>query len=200
MWLTNKETGGKFNTDWINEEESKKQKQIASNKKQADKLNNKMPSKFEEHAEEYVAGGIDVDRAFSKEDLQYIKNNLTTTSKPLYRIEESEYTADKLDEDEFDVDDFKFNGSFRSFSDDFNFIKSTMDEDSDNYAGMEAPVVFEITGAKQHFDLEPYTKEYAKQFGSQGESFVGGRFKMIGEDMKKVNGKFIRIIKISQKG
>ena len=34
MWLTNKETGGHFNTDWANKEH-----QIAANKAEADKLN-----------------------------------------------------------------------------------------------------------------------------------------------------------------
>ena len=38
MWLTNKETGAHFNTDWFDE----KERQIAENKKQADKLNGKL--------------------------------------------------------------------------------------------------------------------------------------------------------------
>lgn len=37
-WLTNKETGGIFNTDWIDD---KKEKQIADNQRQADRLNGK---------------------------------------------------------------------------------------------------------------------------------------------------------------
>lgn len=39
-WLTNKETGGVFNTDWMKEEETK-EKQIAKNKEEADKRNSK---------------------------------------------------------------------------------------------------------------------------------------------------------------
>ena len=36
MWLTNKETGGVFNTDWAD-----KERQIAENKRQADERNSK---------------------------------------------------------------------------------------------------------------------------------------------------------------
>lgn len=45
-WLTNKETGGHFNTDWIDE----KEKQISNNQRQADKLNGKTTdySKFKD--------------------------------------------------------------------------------------------------------------------------------------------------------
>lgn len=48
-WLTNKETGGHFNTDWLEEEERTKYRQIASNKQEADALNNKS-IQYEENA------------------------------------------------------------------------------------------------------------------------------------------------------
>ena len=40
-WYTNKETGGKFNTDWLDEDEKQKDRQIAENAKEADRLNDK---------------------------------------------------------------------------------------------------------------------------------------------------------------
>ena len=153
---------------------------------------------FTEHAEEYVGGGVDIDNVFTKQELNYIKNNMKETNQTLYRVEESRFTADKIDTDKFDVDNFKFSGTFRSTSNDFNFIKSTLDEDSDNYANMSNPVIFEITGSKKVFNMEPYTGNYNKMFGSQGEHFIGGNFKQVGEDYKKINGKLIRIIKIKQ--
>lgn len=173
-----------------------------SHDKKDDKQDNNKIDKdiFKEHAEEYVGGGVDVDKVFDKQELEFIKDNMKTTDKPLYRVEDSKYTADKLDIDDLDADDFKFKGSFRSFSSDMDFISSAMDENSDNYAGIENPVIFEITGSKKHFDMEPYTQEYSKQFGSQSESLVGGNFELVGEDMKKINGTFVRIIKIRQKG
>ena len=54
-WLTNKETGGHFNTDWL-EDEKTKNKQIAENKKQADERNNVL-TKDEEDALSYWKGG-----------------------------------------------------------------------------------------------------------------------------------------------
>lgn len=156
-------------------------------------------NKFKEHMMEYIGGGIDIDRIFNSEELRYIQDNMKKTNKPLYRVEESRFTADLLDEDELDADNFKFNGTYRSFTSDFNFISDALDEDSDSYAYMENPVVFEIMGSKQSFDVDPYADEYKKYFGSQSEHFVGGKFEIIGEDMKKLNGSFIRIIKIKQK-
>ena len=35
MWLTNKETGGKFNTDWIDDDYRKKDQQIAFSQAEA---------------------------------------------------------------------------------------------------------------------------------------------------------------------
>ena len=119
------------------------------------------PAGFDERAEEYIGGGIDVDEVFSKEDLDYIRNNLESTEETLYRVEDSRYTADLLDQDELDGDDFKFNGSFRSFTSNMNFIKEALDQDSDAYAGIRNPVIFEITGTKKAFDMSKYADAYA---------------------------------------
>lgn len=36
-WLTNKKTGARFNTDWLDKDEQTKNRQIADNNKEADK-------------------------------------------------------------------------------------------------------------------------------------------------------------------
>ena len=156
------------------------------------------PKKFSDHAEEYVGGGVDVDKVFTKEDLDYIKSHQKETDKPLYRVEDMKYTADKLFSDDLDMDDFEFGGSFRSFSRDWNVMGRALDEDSDEYAGIQNPVIFEIVRKKKHFDMEPYTESYAEQFGSQSESLVGGRFQYISDGMKEVNGQFYPVVKIKQ--
>ena len=51
MWLTNKETGAHFNTDWLDEDNKKKERQIANNKKQADRMNEKYLSRERFNAE-----------------------------------------------------------------------------------------------------------------------------------------------------
>lgn len=187
-----------YEDDWRMEFASK-EKQIAANKKQADERNGKMPEKFKDHAEEYIAGGIAVDRAFRKEDLDYIKNNLEETDKPLYRVEEGMYTAKQIADGKLDYDNFKFSGSYRSFSRDIDFIKGTIDEHSYDYADFEDPVVFEIVGKKRHFDMTPYDSAYAAYHGSQSESLVGGHFGVVDEDIMRINGKRIRLIKIEQR-
>lgn len=80
-WLTNKDTGGHFNTDWL-EEEKTKNKQIAENKKQADAKNKGESNPFYEQANEmYHAkyryrdrGDLTFERAiaeYSNEDYEY---------------------------------------------------------------------------------------------------------------------------------
>ena len=159
---------------------------------------NNKPSNFENKAVDYVGGGVSPSQHFNKEELKYIKENATKTSKPLYRVEDSKFTADKLDEDDLDIDDFEFTGSVRSTTSDKDFIKNALDENSDDYAGIKNPVIFEITGSKKSFDMKPYEKEYTKHFKSQSEHLVGGKFKVVGEDYKNIHGKLIRIIKIEQ--
>ncbi len=155
--------------------------------------------KFKDHAEEYVAGGVEVDRAFSADELEYIKENSKSTDKVMYRVEDYRFTAQKLDEEEFDPDDFKFNGSFRSFSSRPGFISEALDEDSDDYAGIANPVVFKVIGTKNAFDMSPYTSEYNKVFSDQAENFLGGRYQMEDEQMMKLpNGKYVRCIVLRQ--
>lgn len=157
-------------------------------------VSSEKPSGFSDRAAEYVGGGIDVDRVFSPKDLAYIKSHLTETNKPLYRVEDAKFTADRLT-----GGDFEFSGSFRSFSRDWDVMRRVLDEDSDEYAAIPNPVIFEIVGNKKHFDMEPYTQAYANQFGSQSESLVNGKFEKIEETKRKVSGQEVRVIRIRQK-
>lgn len=47
MWLTNKKTGKVFNTDWVNDDAIRKEKQISANKAQSKKLNTEASIKYE---------------------------------------------------------------------------------------------------------------------------------------------------------
>lgn len=47
MWLTNKKTGKVFNTDWVNDDAVRKEKQISANKAQSKKLNTEANIKYE---------------------------------------------------------------------------------------------------------------------------------------------------------
>lgn len=55
MWLTNKDTGGVFNTDWLD-----KERQIAENKKEADKLNGKLTESELKAIKVYVGMGNEI--------------------------------------------------------------------------------------------------------------------------------------------
>ena len=143
----------------------------------------------------YVGGGYDLSTLLNNEQKNHIIDNSTDYNKPLYRVEDARFTADLLDNDDIDGDDFEFNGDFRSFSRKANVINGMLDESSDDYAGITNPVIFEITGNTRQFDMSPYTTNYMTD---QAESLVGGRFKTVGEDFRQINGEFIRVIKIQQ--
>ena len=134
---------------------------------------------------------------FTSKDLEYIYTNMDETRKTLYRVEDSEFTADRLDNDELDIDGFRFNG-LRSFTEDKDVIREMLDENSDNWAGIENPVVFEITGKKDRFDMQEFTKGYTLM--DQKESLAGGKYKykVVGEDIQRMKGIFVRVIKIKQ--
>lgn len=158
----------------------------------------KMPNGFEERAEAYVGGGYSgPEGVFTSKDIEYIYANMDETRKTLYRVEDSEFTADRLDNDELDIDSFRFNG-LRSFTEDKDVIKEMLDENSDNWAGIENPVIFEITGKKDRFDMKEFTEGYTLM--DQKESLAGGKYKykVVGEDIQRIRGMFVRVIKIKQ--
>jgi len=158
----------------------------------------KIPNGFEDRAEAYVGGGYSgPEDIFTSKDLEYIYTNMDETRKTLYRVEDSKFTADRLDNDELDIDGFRFNG-LRSFTEDKDVIREMLDENSDNWAGIENPVIFEITGKKDRFDMQEFTKGYTLM--DQKESLAGGKYKykVVGEDIRRMKGIFVRVIKIKQ--
>lgn len=153
---------------------------------------------FANKLEDYVSGGYNLDSLLSDAEKEYIAKNSTEYNRPMYRLEDARYTADLIDNDKLDANDFKFNGSFRSFTRDGDVIKKMLDEGSDDYAGIYAPVVFETVGPTMQFNMDKYATEYAKALTDQKESLVGGKFSVIDEDIRKIHGEFIRFIKIKQ--
>lgn len=77
---------------------------------------------FKNRAETYVGGGYSgPEGVFTQRDVEYIYANMDETRKTLYRIEDSSFTANQLDNDILDVDELKFNG-LRSFTEDKSVV------------------------------------------------------------------------------
>ena len=151
---------------------------------------------FTDKMEDYVSGGYSLNSLLTEEEKEYIVENSTEYSKPIYRVENARHTADRLDEDELDPEGFTFSGEFRSFSREEDVIKRMLDENSDDYAGMRDPVIFEVVGKKTQFDMSPFTSNYT--ISDQAECLAGGTFEVVGEDMVKINGEYIRKLRIRQ--
>jgi len=152
------------------------------------------PEGFASRMESFVGGGYSVGDILEKDDIEFIKNNMSETDQPLYRIEESRFTASSAEVGQ----ELQFNGELRSFTRNSKVTNSMLDENSDEYAYMEDPVVFKTVGATKQFDVSPYAGAYAT---SQEESFVGGKFEVVGKGTYTApNGNEYPMITIRQKG
>lgn len=157
---------------------------------------NILPDGFKDRAMTYVGGGYSgPSDVLSKDDINYIEHNMKETTAPLYRVEDARFTANKLDMDILDIDDFAFTDGLRSFTRGKDVIAYMLDEMSDGFAGIENPVVFETIGRTRHFNMDKYAESY---FMDQKESLVSGKFQVVGDDYTTISGTFVRVIKIKQ--
>lgn len=153
----------------------------------------KQPKDFSNKMEQYIAGGIDLSDVLDDDDISYIQSNLEETSRPLYRVEESNFTASDIEEDH---QLFSFNGKMRSFTRSENVMKSFLDEDAD--VDFENPAVFVTVGKTKHFNATPYAQSYAKYGGDQEESLVGGEFEVMNAAYKRIGGREVPVYYIKQ--
>lgn len=147
--------------------------------------------------ETYIAGGFQIDDVFDKDELNYMAENSEKYNQPLYRVEKTEYTADLLDSDIKDVDEFSFDGTFRSFTRGEDVVDRMLTEGI--AFNPEDAVIFETVGSTYQYDVNEFAQEFIRLTGfDQKESFVGGTFRLVDEDVREVNGHFVRVLKIEQ--
>lgn len=147
--------------------------------------------------ETYIAGGFQIDDVFDKDELNYMAENSQKYNQPLYRVEKTEYTADLLDSDIKDVDEFSFDGTFRSFTRGEDVVDRMLTEGI--AFNPEDAVIFETVGSTYQYDVNEFAQEFIRLTGfDQKESFVGGTFRLVDEDVREVNGYFVRVLKIEQ--
>ncbi len=151
------------------------------------------PKGFENRMEQYIGGGIGLADVLGEEDFSFIQNHLEETDRPLYRVEEGNFTASDIEEDN---QIFSFTGKMRSFTRSEKVANGFLDEDSD--FDFENPVMFVTVGKTKHFSTDPYAKEYAKHFGSQQESLVGGDFKVLNSTYKRIGDREVPVYYITQ--
>lgn len=135
------------------------------------------PAGFSDRLEEYVGGGYGLQDILTEEDKDFIRDNMETIKTPMFRVEDSRFTAAKLN----DVGQrFSFEGDLRSFTRDKKVTDSMLDENSDDYAFISDPVIFKTVGAAEQFDMSEYTKNYS--ISDQKESLAGGTWKLVGKE------------------
>lgn len=150
---------------------------------------------FNDKLETYVSGGYNLDSLLNDADKNYIIEHSTQYSGPLYRVEDTRYTAKLLDDGKLKNNNFEFDGNLRSFSRKEAVIKEMLNENSDDYAGIYNPVIFKVLGGAKQYNMAPHTTHYMTD---QAESLVGGKFRKTGESYVKMNGENVRMITIRQ--
>lgn len=149
--------------------------------------------KLADNLEMYVGGGYSsVKDAVSPEEFQYIKNNMKSTSKSLYRVEDAHFTVMSKALEEGDI--FSFTDDIRSFTRSRSYVDEIL-ELNEYEDFMEAPVIFETVGDTMHFNMDKYAEAYVE---NQSESLVGGEFEVIGFDEREINGTEYVFVKIKQ--
>lgn len=158
----------------------------------ASKPKNKVTSKsITDNLQTYVGGGYgSVKDAVTEDEFNFIKENMTTTKEKLYRVENASFTYDKYELFEGDV--FEFESDVRSFTRDNSYLGKMLNPDEDIF---DVPVIYETVGPTKHFNMDKYAEGY---YENQSESLVGGKFKVVGENMVEIDGVFYRMIKIKQ--
>ncbi|MDD3123560.1 MAG: minor capsid protein [Candidatus Izemoplasmatales bacterium] len=181
--------------EWVEQYGSPKyKKRVEVQRKRFEELN-EPPIKItfesiEDNLINYVGGGYgSVKDAITVDEFQFIKANMKETSQPLYRVEDSRFTYENIEVGET----FEFIGDVRSFTRNRNnyldkMLKEGIDEDI-----WQEPIVFETVGKVKHFDMDRYAANY---YEDQSESLIGGKFEVVGEELKEIGGIWITVVKI----
>ena len=147
-------------------------------------------NKLKNEIEMFVGGGYgSIKDALSKSSLDYIYDNMEIINKPMYRIEDAQFTYDRIDVG----DVFSFQDDLRSFTRSKNYSDKLIKEGIEEGI-FEQPVIFETVGPVEQFNIDKFAEAY---YENQYESFVGGKFKVVDIEMDKmVNGVFCDVVKI----
>lgn len=166
--------------------------------KNAVKLSDIKGTKYHEeiadNLEMYVGGGYgSVFDALGRNPvkMKLIKNSMTEYSKPLYRIEESDFTFKKKGLKK--GQQFSFEDDLRSFSRSEKYVRGILRPYSD--VDYEEPIIFETVGKVKHFNMDAYAENY---YEYQSESLAGGSFEVISVSEEVIHGKKTKRVKIKQ--
>lgn len=133
-------------------------------------------SDFEDELENYVGGGYgSPSEALSKRGINYLKSHMEKSSSPLYRVEDSRYTASGLKVGST----FQFEGNYRSFSSRSSFVDEAINEYG---VGGRSPAVFVMKGTKNSLSVN---KHYSNPYHyAQQEHIAGGKYKVTKKEQK----------------
>lgn len=147
---------------------------------------------FQNNMDSYIGGGYGISELFSKAELNYIKNNMEITSKPLYRTEDNDWTAKNLKVG----DTVNFNDALKSFTRESESVSNLLN-DADEMGLYNTPVVFKTSGSVSHFNVSSYGTGV---FDYQKESFVSGKGWVISNiSTQTFGGRRVKVVTIKRK-
>lgn len=127
---------------------------------------------------------------FTGEQVAEIKSAMVGTAKPLYRVEDMSWMADRLEIG----DTFSFDKPLKGFTQDLDGVVTVIAEGNDAGLYESQIVLFETVGETQHLDISGISRNHAEE----SESLVGGTFKLLDEFEGSVKGQDVWIMRIKQ--
>lgn len=129
--------------------------------------------------DDYIEGN---GNKFTPAEVREIKENMTTTTEPLYRIEDMSWMGEDLETGS----SFTFDKPLKGFSNDFDAVKTVVAEGDD--AGLYEDnliAMFQTVDETYHLDVSGISRNHA----DEAESLVGGTFEVIDEfDGPRIGG------------
>lgn len=129
---------------------------------------------------------------FTDDQIEEIKEAMTTTDQPLYRVEDMSWMAENIDEG----DTFTFDKPLKGFVNDFGAAATIIAEGEDAGLYEAGPLaLYETVGPTKHLDISGMSRNHA----DESESLVGGTFRVVNQyDGPTIHGRETWIMQIEQ--
>lgn len=129
--------------------------------------------------DDYIEG---TRNSFTAAQVAEIKQNMTETSNPLYRIEDMSWMGENLD----NGDEFTFDKPLKGFANDWRALNTIVSEGDDAGLYEDTTIaLYQTVNKTSHLNVSNISRNHS----DEKESLVGGKFKVVDQqDGPKIKG------------